>query len=73
MLERKTKTPGATMSGQDEPISQHFTAPFTYQVHFTEDAFAAGNPILEQALVAKAGKATSFICFVDSEVLKSHR
>lgn len=73
MLERKTKIPTATTPGQYEPISQNFTASFAYKVHFTEDVFAAGNPILEQALVAKAGKATSFICFVDSEVLKNHR
>ncbi len=73
MLERKTKNSIATTPGQNEPIAQNFTAPFAYEVHFTEDAFAPANPILERALVAKTGKVTSVICFVDSEVLRNHR
>ena len=73
MLEPNTKIPTATVLRQDDSISQSFTTPFDYKVHFSENVFAPDNPLLEQALVVNAGKVTSFICFIDSEVLDKHR
>jgi 3-dehydroquinate synthase len=72
MLERKIETPTTAAPDQADFISQNFATPYAYKVHFCEDLFASANPILEQSLVIKPGKVTSFICFVDSEVLKAH-
>jgi len=73
MLERNVKLTAVTAPEQHDSIAQEFTAAFDYRVHFTEQAFAPNNPLLAQALAADRKEVTSFICFVDSEVLAHHR
>ncbi len=72
MLQLKTKIPTVEAGCQYDSISQNFTTQIDYKIHFTENVFSSDNPLLEQALVPNAGNTTSFICFVDSEVLSSH-
>lgn len=72
MLDRNIEIPRMAESRQTDSITQKFVTPFSYDVHFCEDAIAPANPILEQALIGCSGKKTAFICFVDSEVLEHH-
>jgi 3-dehydroquinate synthase len=73
MLERNIKFTAVTAPEPHDFISQNFAAEFDYRVHFTEQAFALDNPLLAQALAVDREGVTSFICFVDSEVLAHHR
>jgi 3-dehydroquinate synthase len=72
MLERNKKFPSAAERGPADRISQRFDAPYEYSICFCDDAFASGNPLLRDALAPADGGAVSFICFVDSEVLRHH-
>ncbi|MCP4074640.1 MAG: 3-dehydroquinate synthase [Gammaproteobacteria bacterium] len=72
MLQLKTNIPDAESQGLCGSISQVFSTNVDYKIHFTENVFSLSNPVLERALVADTRKITSFICFVDTEVLASH-
>ena len=72
MLVRNTRILAAATPAQHDSIAQNFSAAFAYHVHFTDQVFSLDNPLLEQALVVDGSQITSFICFVDSEVLRHH-
>ncbi len=71
MLQLNTQLPAERWQEQSDTILQKFAIPVNYKIHFTENVFSADNPLLEESLVCSE-KTTSFICFVDSEVLMNH-
>src|ERR1041385_8997226 len=51
------------------PIEQHVEVAFRYRVLFTEDVFAAENPLLAQTLAEhQTGSPTRFLCVVEQGV-----
>src|SRR6266851_4015311 len=51
------------------PIEQHVEVSFDYRVLFTEDVFAADNPVLTTCLASNEADApTRFVCVVEAGV-----
>ena len=71
MLRIRSKN-ASVSQGQFDSISQKFSIPADYKVHFTNNVFSQVNPVLGQAICKKSGKTVAFVCFVDSGVLNQH-
>ena len=73
MSQLKSKITLISSQRQFDSISQTFSAPADYKVHFTHDIFSISNPILREEICTDSTKKCSVLCFVDSEVLKHHQ